>query len=394
MQSTSALRLVSSCVPALAAALLAACGAPPESGEGGDEPVGSMTEGVQLAYGNRLHLDANAFKARISGVIRYAWSSTISVSCGATFISPHFAITAAHCVPQDRLVVDNNDTFNAGDQTFVVQQVNVDDLVNRAAAGDPSVTAAFSASTTVTGTWPDYTQPNPMGCNNGYCLTAHYSQCRVRRRCSSTFGMHNCPTSISSRNGGAGADIALIHCADRPQISPYGTVYPDNEFFFGMPIDVHWYHEIAALSTQPNDGIGPAGNFDHYARYDGSNTGAFGKDKNYHYRKGSSLQFFPIVSKQFPNGAAYRTVPPPTGQPLGDVMWTDAFGCHGTSGGGVFNSGTDYRLLGPVTVGGAAMSGRLCVNTSLASAGPGNPIVGYVRPVVTRMLETFVLADR
>jgi V8-like Glu-specific endopeptidase len=35
----------------------------------------------------------------------YPWASDGStwVSCGVTFISPHFAITAAHCVPSNKL---------------------------------------------------------------------------------------------------------------------------------------------------------------------------------------------------------------------------------------------------------------------------------------------------
>jgi hypothetical protein len=209
-------------------------------------------------------------------------------------------------------------------------------------------------------------------------------------RCSARFGNENCPSSITTRNSGQGVDIALIHCADRPQLSPYGTVYPGTDSV-GQTIDVHWYHELAMLSTQPNDGLTPVGNFDHYARYDLTDTGEFGKTNNYHYRKGASLQFFPLVSRAFSNGHLYKNVALDAQNQ--DLMWTDAFGCHGTSGSGVFPSGTDYRVFGPVVLGGTAMSGRLCADPSKITEGVSG-VMAYVRPSITRILETFVLGDR
>jgi hypothetical protein len=381
-------------------AVVVGCGptsaAPDGEGENGSveasgDDVGKSESAVQWNYGTHYWVaGAGVWSTSVSPAIGIAYvpvtgAPGFTAPCGVTFVSRHFAITAAHCVDKDHLVADSNNTSDPGDATFRVSQFDTSAL---------SDWNAFQAQAIVTGTGPFYNTANAMSCTKGYCASGAYSKCRVRYRCSSQFGKDNCPASIGNMNGGNGVDIAMIHCADRPSTAPYVRVdtAPDQ---VGPNVQIWWYHEVKYLATDPNvpDPLQPSDNWEHYGHYDGTPNGAHGMNKNYHYT--STAQPFLLTSKQWPSGAQYFTTA--TGPSAGS-MWSDAYACHGTSGSGVFINGT-ARLLGPVINGSGTgfdlpgePQGRLCMNTSAIS--PRTNLTLFVAASVSRQLEAMATSDR
>jgi hypothetical protein len=311
--------------------------------------LGSSRSELQLAYGSAVHLVTGNFlaapAARTVAAIRNTnVNGGPHASCGATFVSKHYAVTAAHCVP--------NITIRTGTVTVeetVLEQLDLPQL---------------NAYATVSGTWPNW-QP-------GATLTTGYgilpTTCTVTRRCSSAFGTRQgCPIPED-------ADIALLRCPDRVASNRARTTaslasagLPSNfDDLFDFVITVWWFHEVYNLPIE-NDGT------ERWTHY-GQKTTVL--SDNWHYTR--KHQLLPLLSLQFPNGTRYRT----TQMNHATLNGVDAPACHGTSGSGVFAGDTNV-LLGPVIAPGAAsqIQGRLCERFDVAQPGAEN--TRYIRGAIT-----------
>jgi len=364
-------------------------GAEPATDEQGDvnpdEAVGSIEQRVQVGTAGFFNIDTNNFKQKVTGTILLPWTSDFSVwtTCGATFISKHVAVTAAHCVPQNK--VPHNTT------SFFVQNYNVDELALRIIFGDTALNAKFQQAQTVTanGPFPNWTVGARLTEADGYKFTESGALgCAAIVRCSRTFGQELCPQNILDMNGGEGVDIALIHCPTRPTSRPWTTVFTGDETT-GMAVEAHWAHEVLKLSIEPNDGIGPVNNFTNYGNYPGGDDG---KMNNFHYRGFFTHQLFPLISRRFPNnGPLYTTT---ASLSHGNTeRFTNVFGCHGTSGSGMFPQNSD-RVLGPVVHGHPNGWGNSRLCTPPSSLGTNTDNLTFVRPFITRQLESMIGNDR
>jgi hypothetical protein len=382
LKAITALALALSTTTGCGAALDADSGSGDEvAGESdGEEAVAKIRQNVQFGAAGFYQLDAFDAKRSVSGMLFLPWSANALTTCGVTFVSKHRAITAAHCVPKNKAPIDQ--------AAFFVQSFNADVLVQRLVAQDFSTSIKLLSSMTITGTFPSW--------NRGYTLTAEdgvrpeepgLMACAVRVRCHALHGTERCPANLLSQDGGNGVDIALIECPGRAATRPWTTVSPTDETA-GLAVEVHWTHEVVDLAIEPTDTVGPPGNFNNYSFYDPGAVGDAAKENNYHYRNAFFNQFLPLVSRSFPNGgAAYRA----STLAFGDTeRFTNLFGCHGTSGSGIFPQGVN-RLLGPAVHGGGKWTKRLCTPKTLVA---GDKNLSFVRPIFTRQIEQFALNDR
>ena len=168
------------------------------------EEVGDQTEPIQLAfmfagYHNYVTNTSSFAQARSTAAIRgtNADANTSHASCGATFVSPHYAVTAAHCVNQYAL-----------GSTFTVEAFKTVNL---------DTNFISFTSSTVTGTWPTWTKGPNLTSSQGWARTTY--SCSVVRRCMSTEGgVENCPPGVTPD-----VDIAMIHCPGRSATLPFAT---------------------------------------------------------------------------------------------------------------------------------------------------------------------------
>ena len=258
-------------------------------------------------------------------------------SCGATFVSPHFALTAAHCVPQMPI--------NGVSNTFFLQEVSLGNLS----------AAELSSYLTITGTWKQGPGWSHATLTQGY-NTVEHRQCRVTRRCSREHGHENCPLG----NSGVDVDMALILCPERSSL--YFAITPDILERAGIPADlfdqpgldlnIWWFHELYNLPTEPNQ---PGFSTDRWEHYGLLEKGR--EFDNWHYLV--PHQVLPLVSFQHPSGSPIKITAP--SRFLEEEMEMNAPACHGTSGSGVFLSGTKV-FLGPAVhnTPDADIFGRLC----------------------------------
>jgi hypothetical protein len=139
---------------------------------------------------------------------------------------------------------------------------------------------------------------------------------------------------------------------------------------------VPWKHEvydIAETEATTSD------KFRHYVQYPNQYA------DNYHYLDRNQL--LPLETVAWPDGTWPRKVT--------DVnqltVWTDALGCHGTSGSGFLQEDVvtgAWELLGPTALGGAAFAGLLCQHLPGVGAQPtplpGRQHLGYSSLIQTR----------
>lgn len=279
----------------------------------------------------------------------------IRATCGVTFIDRTHAITAGHCAP-------NDDVPNPRTRSVQVQLIDV----------DPS--SDWRNAAKITGTFPAYEHP---AITRGYSVTT--LTCNIVHRCGSSFGPYECPAATTA----ADADIMMVECpqglpADR---EPVDVAASDAER--SGAVKVFWFHEIydtPVLVPAANDTVNQD-LFDHYAKSDPDMKG------NFHYFGGDRNQLLPIISANWANGAERTRL----GR-TGTTVWTDLFGCHGTSGSGVMQLNAltgKYELLGPTaTASNDWGHERLCTDVALHRQGRRN--LSYTASDFTRELAALV----
>lgn len=272
--------------------------------------------------------------------------SPMRATCGVTFISTHYAVTAAHCV-------DGTDLPSTSTM-FTVEQIDVSAVAPATLQASANETDGFLTS------FPGYTF-GQLTAAQGYAVK-RFTQCHVVTRCS--YDNVNCSDV---------ADVALIQCNDRPWFSPSIPVASSDPQQGN--VDMEWYHEVYAgmpvAPPQPSTTtfgrllyFHNEDRYQHYTVYPPvphDELDQYAWDQNFHYYGGGKNQLLPLVAQAYLIGDV--TVGPhrlgkdpnPTNDPSYDVVWTDLYGCHGTSGSGVFQwvttDGTHYtpQLLGPVS---------------------------------------------
>ncbi len=296
---------------------------------------------AQRATGALLvpRLDANGDRVVASD------GTPIRSSCGVTFVDRTHAITAAHCA-------DDVDVPDPTQTTLPVQLIDV------------TADADWRTASALHGTFPAYEHAS---IDAGYTVTT--LSCSVVNRCK--FGPYACPPGASA----ADADIMMLKCegglpADR---APVAVAPSDPE---RGPARVFWFHEIYdAPTSRPTKSDAAATDlFLHYTTADETGT------QNFHYFEGKN-QLLPLVSADWPSGAPRTRL-----RRDGTVVWTDLFGCHGTSGSGVMQldeASGKFQLLGPVATASSDWGAeRLC--TDLATHRQGRESLSYTASDFTR----------
>lgn len=360
----------------LGALALSACGGAIEEESQGSEAeaqdVDETNQAIQLQYPLDGYMsvieNTTSAQSRSVGVIRNVNLSpgTSHATCGATFVSRKYAVTASHCV----------DNIDLNTENIVVEQITTTNL---------NTLAIIFSSSFISGNWPNWTQGAPLGAQDGYTVTSY--NCRVRRRCHPSFGgSQNCPAGVGE------VDIALLECPARATAvwattTALSTVNSNVEAF--------WFHEIVNLTTAPST-------TDQYWLHYGKLPPSSNRNDNWHYRV--RHQVFPLQSTGRPQFLApllpYKDV-----QNSGAYTQMDMPICHGTSGSGVFRAGQNV-LLGPAVSGGGSaltwtppgggtVQNLLCHRAELTTAGVG--IASHVRSAITHAFVTGspeVLANR
>lgn len=343
------------------------CGAEPldlSDGELDPADIGVTSQKLQLEWGAHVSFPAVPY-ASSAAALRFTnvQAGMPHASCGATFVSNEYAVTAAHCVKH---LANRTGKFS-------MEQISVSSL-------DP---LEFSKYVTVSGDWNNGGFHNLGALTTGYFSTLH-TGCYVSRRCggAGNGGRDGCPIPET-------ADIALIRCPGRSWVWGYAQtssalaaygLAPDADNTVSLNSNVFWFHEVYSLPGTPDNGQDQTQGWIHYGKYLTASPG-----ENWHYQ--TRHQLLPLLSSKFPDGTMQRTIK----RTDATTNSVDTPGCHGTSGSGVFVNGLNI-LLGPVvTVGTAAdarASGKLC--DVFSGAVPGQRNLNYIKAGLT---DKFVRAS-
>ena len=147
-------------------------------------------------------------------------------TCGVTFIAPHYAVTAAHCVS----------ATNVPQPTSTTLAVRSYDITAVAETWQLLFTGNGS------GNFPNY-QPLAGGPSADE-IPGYQSQttlCSVKARCSSAWGKHNC-TSFD-------ADVALLYCPSRSSTAPWLRVAASDPET--GPVEMYWFQHRVIHQVDP-----------------------------------------------------------------------------------------------------------------------------------------------
>lgn len=288
-------------------------------------------------------------------------------TCGVTFVSPHHAITAAHCT-------QGIDPY--GEISLRIPRLARD--------------YDWMSGTAISGTYPSFKHElNPAYGYDEYT-------CELVGRCGdeSRWGEHvGCditmadvgfPASSDARVRELG-DIAMLRC-DEPLGEEQGYLDVAESFTTTEPLMMPWYHEV----YDP-----PASNASLQTHYvdrplDPFTAIEFGQPPNYHYIGGDDRhQLLPLMST--PDGTRWHAR-----VTTGSLISSTLLGCHGTSGSGVMRIDDETglaQLLGPAVGGSTAIGDRLCY-PSVSDETPGLTFAGldYTRWFADRALVADCLA--
>lgn len=298
-------------------------------------------------------------------------------NCGATFISPHYAITAAHCVGPQRGFQQTPSPPRTGNfpgtagvctagQACAPGNYNDHVPFFRVEHYNTTQLNIGSIPYLVQGTWTSRPPAAPTQTYSlksaqitpaqGYIIDDN-TPCSVYAQCEQGVWGRNDKCPLTSED----ADIALIYCPTR-QLKNYARIASTDGFHTGL--EVWWFHELLYL-TIPGTGLSPyqpAGNVDHY----GIRSSAL---DNYHYFQLNQpiFQLFPLVSKWDASQNLYvdSGIKNPSTQPSWQAEVSEAGAqveqintpiCHGTSGSGAFqvDAAGNHFLLGPMDISGTS----------------------------------------
>lgn len=284
---------------------------------------------------NLVKASSTSRKGKSTGAIRTATADGYEATCGVTFVSHNYAITAAHCV-------DAGSGF-ALNTTANIEQYNTVNLnMNKLYASD-------NIGPTGTDPWPNYTK-TALTSADGYVKTTY--SCQLKRRCNPSYGsLINCPLS---GNDATNADVAMLYCSSR-STSGLNWVPVSASSETGSAIQVWWFHEVVDLATSSSDPYNPYQPYFNWYHY-GNLPNAADHSANWHYNNvGLTLQPLPLVSKHNASNVNY------TAGTIGSYSTNTTIPvCHGTSGSGVMLANSD-ALVGVVSTGGLGGT-VLCAN--------------------------------
>lgn len=251
-------------------------------------------------------------------------------SCGVTFVSPSYAVTAAHCVADDT-GLPRVQMFRPG----------------------PELESAVPQAALLRGSWPDLTH-DVLDASSGYFVDEY--DCEIALRCDPRWGsLTACPYGTEER------DVALLRCEGRPG-DTYGYLpIAEQQPTAGTVVYMPWKHEVYDIAQSAADQSELS---DHYVERGTIET-------NLHYFGNNENQLLPLRSIPWADGTERTTA--------GDG-WTDLMGCHGTSGSGLLVRGTlGYQVWGIATTGSPDLNDKLCHNTGerlIVGQGPGSAFLG------------------
>lgn len=281
------------------------------------------------------------------GNIRTQQGKQVRGTCGVTFIAPHYAITAAHCVSSTNVPDPPNNPL-------WVLQYDASDV-------HPWW---FAFASQLSGTFPNY---NALVDLYQSGLTMTYQTCKVVSRCDNTWGRYNC------NHANMFDDVALLHCASRSntQWIPVAGSDAGN----GGAVEMYWFHELLDMPlTDP--GPGDPEEKSRFDRYTVLGDPAW----NFHYLEAPPNVLLPLRSKPWPGGTPRTRV---------SGTETDLYGCHGSSGSGVFqrNAQNNLELLGPAkfSIAPTWPTNRLCADPNFTA---GTRVLGYESNAATRRLQS------
>ena len=321
----------------------------------------------------------------------FTWKDGSEGNCGATFISPHYAVTAAHCLANWAI---GTVAGGAPDTSYQFRIRHVE-LINTTGTPFQNAVRAQSAVRYKAGypaVWPNWERATTMP-------AAHYTTtstpCRLARRCGNYGQNYQCPNVIKHGVNMSTADIALVYCPNRSASANFATVEPtDLESTVGVNqnIEIRWFHEVLDLDTPTIAGGTIAFNYQHYSDVS-SNW-----QNNFHYNSpvDAPTQYFPLITRYSGRNGEIGYPLEARGRMTATLTSMDAAVCHGTSGSGVFlmpGGGIAPRLLGPVVrPGGWSAEGKLCDNFNKPWNDPA--LSGFTSAVFTKVMEDQILTDR
>ena len=323
--------------------------------------------------------------------IKTSDGNNVRVTCGITFVSPRYAITAAHCV---------DDMSCGGDgRTFKVRHFDIGDVYWRSV--EEAVQLKVDGNNAEAAFEDGWQQNRYLNSDDGYEITFEDSKCEVVALCDKDgrYGRKN--AQLCKVNGKEFVkDIALVFCPNRP-ISEYLEVARDSDVKVGKEVEAHWYHELLDVppaysgddckkiyrsspnSTEARQCPSVVGHYNIYI------PGA--KSNNYHYIGYPSIresQLFPLVTIPFKeNGKSIK----PKISDVSDNVTANVWGCHGMSGTGLLvkDSNGHRRLVGPTSTntGYSKLGKRLCEKSTLSSGQSWeDPLLRYPLPKYSRAL--------